>query len=160
MTESSALKSWRNERTGWRDQALSERHGCWGFNCPGVDLDFVMLEYNYGKPCAIVEYKHHMAQRVNPGHPTYRALVELADGYASGPLPCFVARYNPEYWSFTVQPLNGAASDHYRNYANKEMSEQLFVKSLYYIRKKVLTEQDERAINQLNATTTFDEFDL
>ena len=29
----------RQERSGWRDMRLSERHRRWGWNCPAVDLD-------------------------------------------------------------------------------------------------------------------------
>lgn len=146
------MNQWRTERTGWRDAALSTRHGAWGFNCPAVDLDFVMLEYNHGKPCALVEYKHVMARQVDPCHATYRALVALADGYSDGPLPCFIARYNPEDWSFIVTPLNAPAMAHYAHCVGEALTEQRFVKSLHLLRKAVLTEQDELAIAQLNST--------
>lgn len=46
------------ERSGWRDMELSGRHRIWGFNCPAVDLDFLMVEYNLGIAIAVVEYKH------------------------------------------------------------------------------------------------------
>ena len=142
--------SWRTERTGWRDAALSLRHGSWGFNCPAVDLDFVMMEYNHGKPCALVEYKHKSAKAVDPKHATYRALIDLADKYSDGPLPCFVAVYDPEDWSFTVQPLNERATKHYGWCVGIHLSEQRFVKSLHLLRKSVLTAEDEAAISQLN----------
>ena len=64
----------RQERTGWRDQAISLRHRTWGFNCPGVDFDFLMLEYSTGKPVAVVEYKHYRARMPDREHPNYRAL--------------------------------------------------------------------------------------
>ena len=143
------MNNWRRERTGWRDQELSLRHGCWGFNCPAVDLDFVMLEYNHGQPCALVEYKHHHAKVVDASHATYRALVALADGYAKGPLPCFVARYTPEDWSFLVIPLNDAAKKHYAHCAGERLTEQRFVRSLHLLRKAVLTAEDEAAIQSL-----------
>ena len=55
------------ERTGWRDQALSERHRAWGWDCPALDMDFVMIEYDNGKATALVEYKHEQAA---PQYPT------------------------------------------------------------------------------------------
>jgi hypothetical protein len=146
------MKEWRTERTGWRDAELSKRHGCWGFNCPAVDLDFVMMEYNHGKPCAVVEYKHIKAMPVNTEHATYRALVALADGYTDGPLPCFVARYNPEDWSFRITPLNDKAREHYAKCKTDGLTEQQFVTSLHLLRKSVLTEEDEKAIAALNCT--------
>jgi hypothetical protein len=145
------MNIWRKERSGWRDQAISERHGAWGFNCPAVDLDFVMLEYNHGKPCALVEYKHKFARKVDPSHATYRALIALADGYSGGPLPCFVAIYDPDYWSFTVVPLNDIAKQYYKHCDGETLTEQRFVKSLHLIRKSILSEEDKKAIGQLNS---------
>lgn len=144
------MQSWRTERTGWRDSALSERHGKWGFNCPAVDLDFVMMEFNHGKPCALVEYKHKSAKVVDPSHATYRALKDLADGYGPSPLPCFVAIYDPEPWAFQIIPLNEAAERHYAHCVGETLSEQRFVKSLHLLRKGVLSHQDVAAIGQLN----------
>jgi len=146
-------QTWRVERTGWRDQKLSERHGHWGFNCPAVDLDFVMLEYNHGSPCAVVEYKHKNAKPIDKKHATYRALIALADGFSAGALPCFVAIYDPENWSFVVVPLNDAAEKHYGHCSLQVISEQRFVKSLHLLRKKTLVKSDEEAISKLNNTT-------
>lgn len=145
------MKEWRKERTGWRDAELSKRHGAWGFNCPAVDLDFVMMEYNHGKPCALVEYKHKNAKPVDPRHATCRALVALADGYKHGPLPCLIARYDPHDWSFVVTPLNNRAKEHYRHCNEEPLTEQRFVRSLHLLRKSVLTEEDEAAISELNS---------
>lgn len=144
------MNEWRTERTGWRDSELSRRHGAWGFNCPAVDLDFVMLEYNHGLPCALVEYKHKNARTIDPGHATYRALVALADGYKEGPLPCFVAVYDPSNWSFVVHPLNQRAEEHYKHCKGLPITEQRFVRSLHLLRKSVLSIADEQAIAQLN----------
>lgn len=145
------MSIWRTERTGWRDSELSERHGHWGFNCPAVDLDFVMMEYNHGKPSALVEYKHKNARPPNPDHATYRALIALADGYINGPLACFVAIYDPDDWSFVVIPLNYTAQQHYSHCIRETLSEQRFVRSLHLLRKSVLTDEDEKAIRQLNS---------
>ena len=98
----------RQERTGWRDQAISARHRKWGVNCPAVDLDFLMIEYNSGKPCVLVEYKHFKAQHLNLNHPTYRALSALAD---SGNLPFIIAYYWPLCWAFRVLPVNEIAEN-------------------------------------------------
>lgn len=144
------MKDWRTERTGWRDAELSRRHGLWGFNCPAVDLDFLMMEYNHGKPCALVEYKHKNARPINPDHATYKALVDLADERKGVALPCFVAIYNPEGWTFSVIPLNARAKEHYARCDGQLLTEQRFVKSLHLLRKRVLTTEDEAAIAQLN----------
>ena len=147
-----------HERTGWRDGEISSRHRQWGFNCPAVDLDFVMMEYNHGKPCALVEYKHKSAAEVNPRDATYRALIDLADNYSGekGPLCCFVARYDPDDWSFVVEPLNEKAKRLYANKAGKRLTEREFVETLHLLRKRTLTASDKEAILKLTGTREAD----
>lgn len=95
------------ERTGWRDLALSRRHKKWGEDCPMVDIDFLALEYDRARAKAIVEYKHEnappdqYASRAN-----YLALIDL--GNRAG-LPVFVVRYPSDFSWFWVTPLNEAA---------------------------------------------------
>ena len=95
------------ERTGWRDKALSERHREWGVNCPAVDLDFVMLEYDLGRPCAIIEYKNFRARTVSRAHPSIRALSCLATNSKIG---FFIVRYyspsDCSSWKFDITPGN------------------------------------------------------
>ena len=146
-------KQWRTERTGWRDEELSKRHGLWGFNCPAVDLDFVMMEYNHGKPCALIEYKNVNAKPIDPTHATYRALVDLADNYGPGALPCFVAKYDNKDWWFEVQPLNEKARKYYEHCQGQRLSEQRFVKSLLLLRMKVLGKTDLETLATLNNVT-------
>lgn len=141
-----------HERSGWRCEDISRRHREWGYNCPAVDLDFVVAEYNHGLPVALAEYKHERA-RFSTDHPTYNALRALADGFSVDgipkPLPFFVARYCPRDWWFRVIPLNEPAMKHYAP-GRRDLSEQRFVRSLYMLRKRVLDEHDERAIGLLN----------
>ena len=150
------MNTWKTERTGWRDAALSDRHGHWGFHCPAVDIDFLMVEYHYGKPCALIDYKHKNAVTQKPDHPNFRAIVALADGYKEGPLPCFIARYDPAMWSFQVTPLNATAREYYARCKGEWISERRFVKSLHLLRKAVLLKEDESAIAALNDTTPLD----
>lgn len=142
----------RLERTGWRDQKISERHRIWGYNCPAVDLDFVVAEYNYGRPVALVEYKERRAAEPDLSHPTYQALSALADGYAEGPLPFLVAFYDNEEWWFRVLPVNGRAQEYYAHCAGEILTEQRFVTSLYLLRKRVLDQNDRKAIARLNTS--------
>lgn len=127
------------ERSGWRDEELSLKHRDWGFNCPGIDIDFVMVEYNLGLPVALVDYKHHNAKKVNLSDANYRALCALADGYGDGGIPFLLAYYWPETWSFYVHPVNKLARDIYPP-EKRMLSEKRFVKSLYYLRNRVLDE--------------------
>jgi hypothetical protein len=140
----------RLERTGWRCQAISDRHRHWGYNCPAVDLDFVMAEYNHGKTVAIVEYKDRHAMQPDLTHPTYAALSDLADLYQGGPLPFFIATYDSIDWWFVVTPVNERAKEFYRKVAGRPITERMFVASLYALRKIVLDDKDRRAIARLN----------
>jgi len=78
------------ERTGWRDLDFSKRHKEWGWDCPAVDVDFLMVEYDAGEPKALVEYKHERAALVAVGDKSRKALEKLA---SRGGVPAFGVRY-------------------------------------------------------------------
>lgn len=137
----------RKERTGWRDQKISQRHRDWGFNCPAVDLDFLMVEYNLGKPVGLVEYKHYLARPPNMKHATYRALGELAD--CAG-LPFLIAFYWPETWAFRVFPANEFARKHFTN--PELMTERQFVQRLYRLRQLTLARELGDKLNDVLPT--------
>jgi hypothetical protein len=139
----------RLERTGWRCQDISERHRAWGVDCPAVDMDFVLLEYNHGKPVALIEYKHDNAREPNLKHATYRALADLAGNYASGALPFYVVFYEPGAWWFRVFPVNERAKE-LCSEPGAPITEQQFVKGLYLLRKKVLSKYDLEIIARLS----------
>jgi hypothetical protein len=146
------VQSWspdgtRQERTGWRDAAISSRHRTWGFNCPAVDLDFLVAEYNIGKPVALVEYKHCNARSPVYDHPTYRALSDLADNYAPGALPFVVAFYWPDIWAFRIIPVNGIAKQHFRH--GQVLTELEYVRTLYRLRRLTLTRELEGKLNDV-----------
>lgn len=134
----------RAERTGQRCPKISERHRHWGFNCPAVDIDFLMVEYDHGRPVAIVEYKEINWNPSNTSNMTYKAIRELA-----GELPFLVAVYDPNDWVFIVYPMNDAAERHYGDWAKIRISEKDFVESLYAFRKSELNAKDREAIDRL-----------
>ena len=136
----------RQERTGWRDEEISNRHREWGFNCPAVDLDFLVAEYNFGKPVALIEYKHNRARPPVLKHATYRALSALADGYSERPLPFVVAFYWPEVWAFKITPVNQAAKE---SFADGEMlTEYDFVRRLYRLRRLTIASELEGKLSK------------
>lgn len=100
------MRAVTQERTGWRDRRISERHRKWGFDCPALDIDFLMLEYDRGKAAALVEFKHEKAATVHFGHPSMRALKGLADAAA---IPFFLVRYADDFSLYHVTPGNAAA---------------------------------------------------
>jgi len=150
----------RLERTGWRDATISQRHRQWGFDCPAVDIDFAMLEYNHGSPVAIVEYKHRAARMPNLQHASYRAIRKLADGYADGPLPFLLAFYCPDDWWFKVFPANDTAQEFLDQLSKKygkvfqgeAIPERRFVAMLALLRRDKLTAKDNETIARLKTT--------
>jgi hypothetical protein len=100
----------RQERTGWRDQEISERHRQWGAGCPAVDLDFLLTEIHVGEPTALVEYKHFRARPFNAGAAS---------------------------WAFRVHPLNDLAREHFDD--PEDFTERAYVQRLYRMRRLTLT---------------------
>jgi len=119
----------RSERTGWRDEGLSRRHRRWGWDCPAVDLDFLMLEYDHGKASAIVEYKNEHAAPQYATHPTYQAMIDLGN---RAMIPVIACRYSDDFSKWRVVPLNEFAKTFVPD--RTEMTEKQWVKLLYKIR--------------------------
>lgn len=119
----------QSERTGWRDEGLSRRHRRWGWDCPAVDLDFLMLEYDHGKASAIVEYKNEHAAPQYATHPTYQAMIDLGN---RAMIPVIACRYSDDFSKWRVVPLNEFAKTFVPD--RTEMTEKQWVKLLYKIR--------------------------
>ncbi len=132
------------ERSGWRDADLSRRHRRWGFACPAVDLDFVLVEFGLGLPVAMVEYKHFRARSVDLEHPTYRALRALADREPA--IPFLIARYWPGSWAYAVTSANNTAEALYG--PERAYSESEFVGALYELRALTIQAQVLRHLNR------------
>lgn len=124
------------ERTGWRDEALSQRHRLWGWDCPAVDIDFLMLEFNLGIPVALVEYKQLNARMPDLTHPSYRAMALLANRPPA--IPFFISFYDNQKWWFRVTPVNAAAKQIFK--PNQLMTEREYVTNLYTMRNKVISQ--------------------
>lgn len=91
------------ERTGWRDERISQRHHKWGIGCTTTDFDFLMLEYEFGNPSAIVEYKHEYAEPQSALKPQYQALIKLGN---SAKIPVIACRYSDDFSCYKVVALN------------------------------------------------------
>jgi hypothetical protein len=128
-------KEVKQERTGWRDLALSARHRLWGWDCPAVDIDFLMIEYDNGSPIALVEYKNECAPTQYSNHPSYRAMIELG---TCSKIPVLAVRYKSDFSTFTVVPLNKFAKDLLPGAERKDMTEYEYVTFLYRIRGRKL----------------------
>lgn len=129
----------RQERTGWRDEKLSRRHREWGWDCPMVDIDWLYIEYDYGHPKALVEYKHENAEdelkkiiERDRLHPSYKAQKELAD---NSRIPYLITLYADNLTWYRVHPMN----DYARQYIGEttKMSELEYVTLLYRMRGRI-----------------------
>ena len=116
--------------------ALSDRHRLWGFNCPMVDIDFLVVEYDHSKPKAIIEYKHEYANidftkltSLGMAPQSYKALETLAN--AAG-IPFFVVRYKDDFSSWCLTPMNKYAQKSVDK--TKNLTEKEYVGLLYKIR--------------------------
>ena len=91
------------ERSNWRDEWISKKHREWGWDCPAVDIDFLLIEYDKSIPKALIEYKEIRAKPQRASHPSYRAIIHLAD---AAHLPFFAVRYKQYGDWYKVIPLN------------------------------------------------------
>lgn len=118
-----------NEKLGYRDLDLNDRHRLWGWNCPAVDIDLLFIEYNAGIPVALVEYKHENCKAIQSSHPSYKAMIYLAD---CAKIPMIACQYSADFSTWRPIPLN----DHARQYLpeKKPLTERQWVELLYTIR--------------------------
>lgn len=136
----------RPERTQWRDGDISTRHRQYGWDCPAVDIDFLLLEYDTGKPSALVEYKRFGAQAVALNSPTYKAIRALAD---AANIPFLVVFYNPAAgWWYYAAPANAVAKQQIP--ARRYYSEREYVSLLYRLRGRTAPIE---LLNRLNNYT-------
>ena len=96
----------RQEGTGWRDESLSRRHRLWGYDCPAMDIDFLMVEYDRFIPKALIDYKCNSDLKI--GEAGFRVLNNLGN---MAHIPAFWVRYNPDLTEFTVNPINELAKN-------------------------------------------------
>lgn len=139
----------KDEKTGWRDKELSERHRVYfGYDCPAVDLDLVLVEYNHAEPSALAEYKLFPFKSLpDLREPNYEALRKLADRYSPGALPFLIVPYIRWVWAYRPFPGNLAAmefvsGDHW-------LSEREYVRVLYHIRGNTVPAHVERKLSNI-----------
>jgi len=121
--------------------ALSDRHRLWGTNCPMVDIDFLVTEYDHAKPKALIEYKHEKANvdftnlnNLGMAPQSYEALNKLA---TQGNIPFFVVRYNDTFSIWNITPMNKLATIWCQYLKrNKTLLENEYVDFLYILRER------------------------
>lgn len=129
-----------HERTGWRDQQISERHRGWGYNCLAVDVDFLLIEYDQSIPVAIIDYKLGLDRDVKTRAPNHRAQQHLHYRHGSQyvPVPHYVVTYRTEPdWMFRILAVGAHAYFTLESSGTKEgaaLTELEYVKWLYRMR--------------------------
>ena len=123
------------ERSNWRDLGISARHRSYGIACAAVDLDFILVEFDYCVPLAIIEYKNEFAAPCNMTDTNIKVLIKLGD---MASLPVFCVRYKTNFSKVSVVPLNAKAE---LLQSRKVMSESDYVTFLYKLRSKSVPEE-------------------
>jgi hypothetical protein len=143
-----------DERTNWRDEALSARHRTWGFHIPMFDVDFLCVEYSKRKPVALIEYKHERGWLVSRGNANMDVLISLGDNHTPA-LPVFVVQYAAKLDQFTVIPMNAVAEGLVS--AQTVMNELQYVEFLYSLRRSTVPPviRDEICKRQYSRQVTF-----
>lgn len=134
------------ERTSWRDGLMSERHRHYGDNCPAMDIDFLLIEYDEARPVALVEYKNQQANAWREDNPSRRAVSRLAD---SAGLPAFYVRYATNFSWFNVAALNELAKP-YLEESPQLMTEVGWVEILYRLRGRTMPDDVREEVEGLD----------
>jgi len=136
-----------NENHYKRDAIISQRHRSWGLDCPAMDVDFMLIEYDRLKAIAIIDYKHENST-INTNSAGARVMANLAD--RAGIIACIVVYGHSEYdknglWAaptensdmwFNVIPLNAEAIE--RQPRKQKLTEVEYVSWLYDTRGRVI----------------------
>jgi hypothetical protein len=136
-----------NENHYKRDAIISQRHRSWGLDCPAMDVDFMLIEYDRLKAVAIIDYKHENST-INTNSAGARVMANLAD--RAGIIACIVVYGHSEYdknglWAaptensdmwFNVIPLNAEAIE--RQPRKQKLTEVEYVSWLYDTRGRVI----------------------
>lgn len=140
----------REETTGWRDEQISRRHRQYGINVPAVDVDFLLIEYDTGKPKALIDYKLHSSPLWDSERANKSAMGSLYDEHGQQ-IPFFIVRYDPDGWIFHVYGRNPAATaflERLNCVDGQRLAEFHYVRFLYILRGREMPALDLFA-NQL-----------
>jgi hypothetical protein len=121
------------------DMSISPRHRNWGFNCPVMNLDCLMYEYDNKQPVSLIDFK---CRGPSDGDTTSANAQALANLASSATIPAYIVYYDNLNWRFRSTPLNalgkiklGECSEFT---AMQEVDEITFVGFLYALRGRSL----------------------
>ena len=105
-------------------------HRMFGQDCPAIDLDFVLVEFDHERPVALIEYKHCSGKPIqtdqNIGVSVLRNLGDMAK------LPAFICRYDLVNGRFKLAAINDLGLRFMPEI--KELSTEEYVNFLYVLR--------------------------
>jgi hypothetical protein len=117
------------ELTHRRDQALVALHQRHDLHCRAAGIQLLLLEYVWGVPKAVIEYRLW-----TDGVPNYQQAIYRAIGELAGELPFYVVYYTTTpYYGFYVFPVNRVARVKLGNRGYR-LSEAAYVDWLHKIR--------------------------
>lgn len=125
------------------DADVMARHRQWGVNVPAVDVDGVLVEYDMGVPCALIELKHEQAKPVRVSDPNIVALTTLASA-RSYEIPMYVTRFRRDPWEFSVSPFNPSAERFLQG--SRRFDERGYVHFLHAVRGRQASDEMLRRI--------------
>ena len=133
---------------------LGLRHRLYGFEVPAVDVDFLLCEYSYNQPKALIEYKRLAAgsERCTwNGNQVPRIIFKSAISVLRmlaerARLPFYVAFYDEaENWTYEVYELfNGSTCCVHRH----DFTEIEYVEFLYKLRGMKMPEELDGKLNR------------
>lgn len=95
-------KEAKEEVSNERDLEFSNLHRKFGYYCPAVDIDFLLIEYISGVPVALIEYKHSGAS-YDINHVSFDAIRSLAN---ASKIPAYIVEYSDNHLYYRVIALN------------------------------------------------------
>jgi hypothetical protein len=134
---------------------LRDRHRLYGAQCPALDIDCLMIETDFFKTQAIIEYKRY-PYFVNVKSVQCRTIKQLAADLKVE-IPAAVVVYNPaNNFDVFVVPLNQLAKEAFETYCKpgRWMPERHYVQYLYRIRGKECSEDILRKLVETPAEQT------
>jgi|SRR5271157_417090 len=121
---------------------MSLRHREWGLNCPAVDLDYLLIDFNHCVPVCILEYKY-MTSPTNDSNTT--ATLRLAEHCG---IPYFGAQYNNRAWWFIVSAYR-IGQGIVPGDEKKRYNEQSFREFLYELRDRAVAKNIKSTLAKL-----------
>lgn len=129
----------RQERTNWRDSTLNDVHYLENLHLPLKDLGFLVLEYDHGKPIALINYEKY-EKPISSDYTKSIKVIQNLGNSLTPKIPVFDVRYSyvkdlDIIDKFKITPINDIAKTkiaHIEDYVI--LTEEDFIYFLYSLR--------------------------